>query len=91
MGKRLLTLVLDVQKLHNFPITVKESSNSRCLVDVYISASSCTSCYMVYAINVLYISAWASALLVLTVMGNAKASARGTGNSRQPTLFYMVP
>lgn len=39
MGKRLLALVLDVQKLRNFPITVKGQSNSRCLVDVY--ASTC--------------------------------------------------
>lgn len=38
MGKRLLTLVLDVQKLSQLSITVKGQSNSRCLVDVYTSA-----------------------------------------------------
>ena len=39
----------------------------------------------------LYISAWASALLVQTGLGNAKASMRGTGNRYGlPALFsYM--
>ena len=36
------------------------------------------------------ISAWASALLVLTVMGNAKASARGTGNSTATHAFFIL-
>ena len=35
------------------------------------------------------ISAWASALLVLTVMGNAKASARGTGDSTATHAFFV--
>ena len=42
-----------------------------------------------YALGV-YISAWASALLVLTTMGNAKASVRGTGGCKTPTLFSYV-
>ena len=33
-----------------------------------------------HANGVLYILAWAYALLVLTVMGNSRASRRGTGN-----------
>ena len=38
-----------------------------------------------------YISAWASALLVLTVMGNAKASSCGTSDSdRLPRFFVYV-
>ena len=59
MGKRLLALVLDVQKLRNFPITVKGQSNSRCLVDVYTSTLPCAllSCnahlgYLIYHIGV---------------------------------------
>ena len=41
---------------------------------------------------VIYISAWASALLVLTTMGNAKASMRGTSDRyRFPRFsFYML-
>ena len=37
----------------------------------------------------MYISAWASALLVLTAMGNARASIRGTGDESS-TLFYFA-
>ncbi len=38
-----------------------------------------------------YISAWASALLVQTMSGNAKASMRGTGNSTDSRAFsYMA-
>ena len=38
----------------------------------------------------LYISAWASALLVQTVMGNARASESGTGNRyRFPRFFFI--
>ena len=37
----------------------------------------------------IYISAWGSALLVQTTVGNAKASKRGTGNDQAPALFYM--
>lgn len=36
-----------------------------------------------------YIYAWASALLVLTEMGNAKASNRGTGNDPDPRFFFI--
>ena len=39
----------------------------------------------------LYVSAWASALLVLTVMGNAKASDCGMSNSTATHAFsYTV-
>ena len=39
-----------------------------------------------------YISAWASALLVLAMSGNAKASWRGTSNKyRLPRFFVYVP
>ena len=39
---------------------------------------------------VIYISAWASALLVLTTMGNAKASMRGTSDRyRFPRFSFL--
>ena len=47
--------------------------------------------HMVYTES-LYISAWASALLVQTVMGNAKASKCGTSNRyRFPRFFFIWP
>ena len=38
----------------------------------------------------LYVSAWASALLVLAVMGNAKASSRWTSNSTATHAFSYI-
>ena len=35
-------------------------------------------------------SAWASALLILFLMGNAKAWSRGISNSTVPTLFLYA-
>ena len=46
--------------------------------------------YIRYADGAIYIQAWASALLVLTVMGITRASMRGTSDGMTPTLFsYM--
>ena len=42
-------------------------------------------------VGMLYISAWASALLVLATVGNAKALNRGTSNRyRLPRFFFYV-
>ena len=38
----------------------------------------------------LYISAWASALLVQTVMGNARASECGTGDEFDSHAFFCI-
>ena len=46
--------------------------------------------YVRYADGVIYISAWASALLVLTTMGNAKASSCGMSGCKTPTLFSCI-
>lgn len=41
-------------------------------------------------VGMLYISAWASALLVLATVGNAKALNRGTSDRyRLPRFFFM--
>ena len=39
----------------------------------------------------IYISAWGSALLVQTTVGNAKASKRGTGNDTGSRAFFIWP
>ena len=55
---------------------------------LYISIV-CFNVVEAYVVGI-HISAWASALLVQTVMGNAKASMRGTGNRyRLPRFFCM--
>ena len=45
--------------------------------------------YIRYAKGAIYIQAWASALLVLTVMGNTRASKCGTSDGKTPTLFFV--
>ena len=50
----------------------------------YFNKGVCAGCG-----GIVYISAWASALLVLTKLGNAKALMRGTSNRyRFPRFFY---
>ena len=46
--------------------------------------------YIRYANGAIYIQAWASALLVLTVMGITRASMRGTSDGMTPTLFSYL-
>ena len=55
-------------------------------IHLIINKGVCAGCG-----GIVYISAWASALLVQTGLGNAKASMRGTGNRYGlPALFsYM--
>ena len=62
------------------------------MVDVHgcvITSRRYTLLYIRYADGVIYISAWASALLVQLTMGNARASECGTGNCKTPTLFHI--
>ena len=40
-------------------------------------------------VKMLYISAWASVLLVLTKLGNAKALMRGTSNRYRFPRFFL--
>lgn len=87
MGKRLLTLVLDAEKLRNFQLPSKDRASVDALWMCMHLSEVCVSFMRRTPVGELYISAWASALLVLTAMGNAKASQRGTGNSGRPTLF----
>ena len=85
MIRRLLTLCSWRAETSQLSITVK----GKATVDVHESVYICPNVYSILIwdiLKVIYISAWASALLVLTVMGNAKASARGTGDCQQPTL-----
>ena len=88
MGKRLLTLVLDAEKLRNFQLPSKNRASVDALWMCMHLSEVCVSFMRRTPVGELYISAWASALLVLTAMGNAKASQRGTGNSGRPTLFH---
>ena len=44
--------------------------------------------YVYKFVKMLYISAWASALLVLTKLGNAKALMRGTSNRYRSPRFF---
>ena len=50
---------------------------------------SCRCAFIGMPIVALYVSAWASALLVLAVMGNAKASSRWTSNGTAPHAFFV--
>ena len=51
-----------------------------------------TLLYIRYANGEIYIQAWASALLVLTVMGITRASMRGTGDESSTLfLYYCCP
>lgn len=47
---------------------------------------SCTDTNRIH----IYISAWGSALLVQTTVGNAKASKRGTGNDTGSRAFFYM-
>lgn len=61
-------------------------------VDVHgcvFTSRRCTLSYIRYAKGAVYIQAWASALLVLTAMGNARASECGTGDESS-TLFCFA-
>ena len=62
------------------------------MVDVHgcvITSRRYTLLYIRYAKGAIYIQAWASALLVLTVMGNTRASKCGTSDGKTPTLFFV--
>lgn len=62
------------------------------MVDVHgcvITSRRYTLLNIRYAKGTLYIQAWASALLVLTVMGNTRASKCGTSN-KGSTLFSFA-
>lgn len=50
---------------------------------------SCRCAFIGMPIVALYVSAWASALLVLAVMGNAKASSRWTSNGTATHAFFV--
>ena len=54
---------------------------------VYSPAGGIPYYYIRYTKGAIYIQAWASALLVLTVMGITRASMRGTSDGMTPTLF----
>ncbi len=45
--------------------------------------------YIRYANGAIYILAWASALLVLTVKGITRASMRGTGDESSTLFLYI--
>ena len=61
------------------------------MVDVHgcVNRPCCISLSIQRYTNGVYISAWASALLVQLTMGNARASECGTGNCKTPTLFHI--
>lgn len=46
--------------------------------------------YSVYLLEEIYILAWVSVLLVLTTMGNARASKCRTSDGKDPTLFSYL-
>ena len=64
------------------------------MVDVHgcvFTSRRYTLLYIRYAKGAIYIQAWASALLVLTVMGNTRASKCGTSDGMTLTLFSYIP
>ena len=65
--------VLDLSKFSQSFITVKVHSNDRCSWVCIHQAKGIPYLYIRYADGVLYIQAWASALLVPTVIGNARS------------------
>ena len=61
------------------------------MVDVHgcvITSRRYTLLYIRYANGAIYIQAWASALLVLTVMGITRASKCGTGDEGSTLFSY---
>ena len=61
-------------------------------VDVHgcvITSRRYTLLYIRYAKGAIYIQAWASALLVLTVMGNTRASKCGTSDGMNSHAFFV--
>ena len=85
-----LTLCLwRLENFATFQITVKGQGNGRCPLGYVSLTAGIVPAWQ--AQRLAYISAWASALLVLTVMGNAKASSCGTSDSdRLPRFFVYV-
>ena len=75
---------LAIQNLANSKNQSKQS-NGRCLRGMLITAKAPTNVGLV----VLYISAWASALLILTGLGNARAVDRGIGNRLDAPAFLL--
>ena len=62
------------------------------MVDVHgcvFTHRRCTLLYIRYANGAIYIQAWASALLVLTVMGITRASMRGTSDGMNSHAFFV--
>ena len=62
-------------------------------VDVHgcvVTSRRYTLLYIRYAKGAIYIQAWASALLVLTVMGNTRASKCGTSNRYRLPRFFRI-
>ena len=62
------------------------------MVDVHgcvFTSRRYTLLYIRYAKGAIYIQAWASALLVLTVMGITRASMRGTSDGMNSHAFFV--
>ena len=81
-----------ISKSRKFQSHCQKQGNSRCPVGMLSMPLACTAsrCGVgAYGIGVLYISAWASALLVLTVMGNARASKCGTSDRHRFPRFFL--
>lgn len=84
--------VLGTSESSKFKIVVKEHSNGRCPWGMYENISSfvhlvdtgCTLRRIKYTCI-----AWASALLVSTTMGNARASRCGTSSDKDSHAFFV--
>ena len=78
--------LLDVLFLMHWNFATFRYSQDKATVDAHGYATSLVSVFCRYGLG---ISAWASALLVFTIPGNAKASMRETSSSAKvPRFFY---
>ena len=79
--------LLDVLFLLHWNFATFRYSQDKATVDAHGYATILVSAFCRYRLS---ISAWASALLVFTIPGNAKASMRETSDSAQVPRFFCV-
>ena len=90
MGKRLLTLVLDAEKLRNFQLPSKDRASVDALWMCMHLSEVCVSFMRRTPVGELYISAWASALLVRLNWAMRRPQSVGRVTVRLPRFFVYI-